>query len=592
MNRDVRRLRAAIRRQSGEQSRGAQLRAAWRGLALALAGMMLQLGCWGEPPMRVGDDSNLDSGSGSYIRGIVRDETGPVAGAVVRVQTTDYTATTTADGKFVLGLSQVAEADASDPVPLTAWAPGYYIVGPVEARVGDTDATITLESHTTSDNAEYAWLEANLQDDESIHCQQCHSDPNDTGSMLPFDEWQADAHGTSATNPRFLSMYRGVDLSGRQSPPTRYFTHRDYGRVPLPPDPNQEYYGPGFKLDFPEQAGNCAACHLPAAATDAPYGTDPDLVTGVGTEGVTCDFCHKIWDVRLDPATGLPYDNMPGVLSIELLRPGNDRQLFIGPLDDVAPGDDTCSPLYQESLYCAPCHSANFWGVEIYNSYGEWLASSYSDAETGQTCQDCHMPRRGATRFVREDEGGLLRNPDSIASHLMPGAADESLLQNTAELTVGATRSGDAIEVEVSVTNTRAGHHIPTDSPLRNILLVVSASDSDGVGLDLTEGPVLPAWAGDYAGEPGRAYAKVLEELWTEVSPSGAYWNQTRILSDTRLPAEAEDVSQYTFSSGGDEVTISVQLLYRRAFYELMQQKGWDVPDIVMEETQAHLPQQ
>ena len=48
---------------------------------------------------------------------------------------------------------------------------------------------------------------------------------------------------------------------------------------------------------------------------------------------------------------------------------------------------------------------------------------------------------------------------------------------------------------------------------------------------------MLPPWAGSYRGVPGKVYAKVLEELWTEISPSGAYWNQTRILSDNRLPA-------------------------------------------------------
>jgi hypothetical protein len=56
-------------------------------------------------------------------------------------------------------------------------------------------------------------------------------------------------------------------------------------------------------------------------AVNAPYGTDPAQVSGVGTEGVTCDFCHKIWDARLNPNTGLPYPNMPSVLSLEFRRP-------------------------------------------------------------------------------------------------------------------------------------------------------------------------------------------------------------------------------------------------------------------------------
>ena len=141
----------------------------------------------------------------------------------------------------------------------------------------------------------------------------------------------------------------------------------------------------------------------------------------------------------------------------------------------------------------------------------------------------------------------------------------------------------------MTVTNTGAGHHIPTGSPLRNILLVVSASTSDGVSLGLAEGPVLPDWAGDYAGSPGRAYAKVLEELWTEVSPSGAYWTRTRLVSDTRLAAEATDTSHHRFSGSSQEVDISVRLLYRRAFYALMQQKGWGVSDVIMEDKRLSL---
>ena len=46
-----------------------------------------------------------------------------------------------------------------------------------------------------------------------------------------------------------------------------------------------------------------------------------------------------------------------------------------------------------EALDCAPCHFGQFWGTQIYNSFGEWLDSSYSDPETGRTCQDCHMKK-------------------------------------------------------------------------------------------------------------------------------------------------------------------------------------------------------
>jgi hypothetical protein len=86
-------------------------------------------------------------------------------------------------------------------------------------------------------------------------------------------------------------------------------------------------------------------------------------------------------------------------------------------------------------------------------------------------------------------------------------------------------------------------------------------------------------------------YAKVLEELWTEVAPSGAYWNQTRILSDNRLPAGGGDSTLFLFSAPETErLNLDVRLLYRRAFWDLMLQKGWETPDILMERHVARLP--
>ncbi len=526
------------------------------------------------------------------VEGAVYDADGPVSGAVVRAQTTDLATTTDAEGRFTF-----TDLTPSEPITLTAWAPGYYIAGGEPYLPGTDPITITLTAHTAEDNPNYAWLSAFAQAGDEGNCQNCHSNPDDPLSALPFDEWQRDAHSQSAVNPRFLTMYTGTDVHGNQSPLTRHGYSRDYGTFPLRPDPNRPYYGPGYKLDFPNTAGNCAACHAPAAAVNTPYGVDPTAVTGVGAEGVACDFCHKVWDVRLDSVTGLPYENMPGVLSFELRRPPEGHQFFAGPFDDVAPGEDTYSPLQRQSQFCAPCHFGVFWGTVVYNSFGEWLESPYSDPESGKTCQDCHMPSLGATHFARPDRGGHRRDPATIFSHRMPGASDEELLQNAVTMDVSAERRAGEVTITVTITNDKVGHHIPTDSPLRQMILLVRATDGQGQALSLLDGPTVPEWGGTgepaagatrrvapyYAGSPGKAFAKVLEELWTEVSPSGAYWNPTRVLSDNRLAAFATDTSTYTFAAPDEgEVTVEVTLIFRRAFIELMEQKGWDVPDIVM----------
>jgi hypothetical protein len=268
-------------------------------------------------------------------------------------------------------------------------------------------------------------------------------------------------------------------------------------------------------------------------------------------------------------------------------------------LDDVAPGEDTFVPLYRQSEYCAPCHFAIFWDTVVYNSFGEWLESAYSDPETGQTCQDCHMPTLGGQQFATTEAGGLVRDPATIFSHRMPGAADENLLQNALTMNVEAHRKDNRVFVDVELFNDRTGHHIPTDSPLRHLILLVEVTDENGENLDQLEGPAVPAWGGIgdykdgyYADVPGTAYAKILQELWTEVSPSGSYWNPIRILSDNRIPAMGSDETSYTFQARQSLKTakVSVTLLYRRAFIEIMDQKGWEVPDIVMEQETIELP--
>ncbi len=530
--------------------------------------------------------------SPTVISGMVRGPDGPIAGATVRVQATNNKTTTDANGHFV-----IFNLKPEEPVVLTAWAEGHYIGGgKTQYLPGATEVEVVLTAHSDEDNQSYAWLSAftsagYVGSGEDNNCENCHAEPGNPQAALPFSEWQGDAHALSARNIRLLTMYNGTDITGNQSPLTRYVRTRDYGRIPLRPDPNKPYFGPGYKLDFPDSAGNCAACHTPAAATDAAYSTDPTTVTGVGNEGVTCDFCHKVWDVRLDSKSGLPYPNMPGVLSFEFRRPPEGHQFFAGPFDDVAPGEDTYSPIQKESQYCAPCHFGIFWNTVVYNSFGEWLDSPYSDPETGKTCQDCHMPPGLTNYFARLDKGGLIRDPQTIFSHRMPGAMDEELLQNAVSMDVDANHQGEQIVVTVSITNDQTGHHVPTDSPLRHLILLVRAIDEQGHFLQQSDGTVIPEWGGIgdpnqgfYAGLPGKIFAKVLEELWTEVSPTGAYWNPTRVLSDNRLAAFATDTSTYTFASMVDNtVTVDVTLLFRRAFTKLMAQKSWDTPDIVME---------
>ncbi len=507
---------------------------------------------------------------------VVKEAGGPAVGATVRRQTaTDYV-TTAADGQFALG--GLAEGQ---PVTVTAWMEGYYVgwqvVTPTVSGI-----TITVRPYPTTDNEDYHWL-SSTDPEGGISCLHC---------MVAFPEWQAGAHGQSAVNPRFFSMYNGTDVA------------------------DTIVISPGYKLDFPGTAGNCAACHAPGAATrrQGTFTADMnELQEGAEQEGVFCEFCHKIGDVYINPATGLPYPNAPGVMSYRLMRTEPDSVLFFGSLDDVT-RRVSYLPLEKRSQFCAPCHQFSFWGTPIYQSFQEWLNSPYP--EQGIECQTCHMPwdttgyREVLPYFVFPEQGGLIRDPSTLASHLDLGVKDAPFMRQTVSMTVQAQARTGAIDVTVAITNVFAGHHVPTDYPGRNMVLVVKATDGEGNDLAQLSGPVVPDWGGvgggdvDYAGLPGKGYAKVLRDAQTGEWPVVNYWKPTFIHSDNRIPAGAVDVSHYRFalprldfgglqdlrSLNAAEVQIEAYLWFRRLFIEQAREKGWDTPDLLVAEAEVAVP--
>jgi hypothetical protein len=543
------------------------------------------------------------------VAGIVQNEDGEaVAGALVQIQAKPEQIVTDENGAFTFsGIS------GTTPFAITAWATGHYIgwitVNPSAPDwSGGSDLRITIRALPGGDNSEYTWFE-----EEGVRgsasCGLCHRE---------YPEWQADSHSQSATNIRFLTMYTGNDVNGQVGQTTQWTSTG----VPLPPDPNEAYFGPGYKLDNPARTGSCAACHTPITSqspnnqTCAWSGCHMDITVertnGViarnasplaprAAEGITCEFCHKISEVHIDNETLLPYPDLPGIMSVRLHRPRTEnQQVFFGTLVDVT-RNDSYLPLLSESQFCASCHYGVFGGVvgmqrvtdgtTIYNSYGEWLASPYSDPQDETTCQDCHMPASDADWFVFPERGGFTRDYVTLHNHTMPGASDETLLQNAVTLEATAARTGSQIQVEVSITNDKTGHNVPTDAPIRSMLLVLEVLDADGNLLELSAGSVNPDFAGDYSGVPGKTFALVLRDDLTGAAPTGAIWRPVTIVEDTRLAAMATDTTQYTFDAPpATAVTVNVRLLFRRAFYELAQQKGWTDPDILMEAMTIALP--
>jgi hypothetical protein len=159
-------------------------------------------------------------------------------------------------------------------------------------------------------------------------------------------------------------------------------------------------------------------------------------------------------------------------------------------------------------------------------------------------------------------------------------------MKNAVTMKTGATHTGNTLQVQVNITNDKTGHDVPTDEPVRSVMLVVTALDANGKPLPLSGGTHLPAWTGNYSGQPGKYFAKILKDEWTGETPTAAYWRPVTIVEDTRLAPYASDASSYLFTlPAGSPASIKISLVYRRAYQQLEQQKGWTDADILMAES-------
>ncbi len=578
------------------------------GLVIIVAGFMLLVACAGETP-----DVRLPA----TLSGTVSNSNGPVANAMVQIQGTTNKTMTAQDGTFTIHGEGLG---GSVGVTVTAWANDHFIawqhIDPQQFNEPDgigqnQPLKLTLQAIFDKDNHQYNWFKFEGVSG-SASCGICHRE---------YKEWQIDMHSQSAINPRFVSMFRGSNMQGKRSPPTQMIAE---GKA-QPPDPALPYYGPGFRLDNPDHAGTCAACHTPMAAKTPSTnscawsgchssntadraetigkdvrGVTPVSISDLALEGISCEFCHAIRNVIIDPITKMPTADMPGIMSLELRRPEDGHKMFFGTLTDSSRAEVSALPLQSESQFCAACHFGVFGGIVsnmkmtggtiIYNSYGEWLNSPYSNPDTGKTCQDCHMPKKDTPYTVLAERGGVARNYPAYHDHTMTGpSTSQTLMWNAVKMQSAAKRDGQLLRVNVTIINDQTGHAVPTDAPMRSVMLIVQALDANGKMLAQKEGPTLPAWTGDYSGQAGKAFARILKDNWTGETPTAAFWRQTTIVEDTRLFPFKPDDTAYAFDlPDGVTASIKVKLVYRRAFQKLAQQKGWADPDIVM--TEATLP--
>ncbi len=296
--------------------------------------------------------------------------------------------------------------------------------------------------------------------ESSLVCAACHQDTH--------RNWSASLHALSYSNPIFQTAYQ------------KAYT---------------ETGGEAKKY--------CLRCHAPTVQITGDY----NARQAITREGVTCDFCHTIVAVDLKNREK-PFVSEPGKVKRSSLK------------DASSPHHQTkFSADFASSKLCAGCHAfENRHGVNVGNTYNEWLASPY--AKEGQQCQSCHMKQiAGSTA----NEGGR----DNIHDHSL--AHNVTSMQDAVSVSIRPfQRAADRLGVKVTVTNDRIGHAIPTGTPERHLVMEVRSHDANGVVLEVQK----------------REYHKTVVDADGNVisSDGDVFLNGVRIAADNRLgPKESRE---------------------------------------------------
>ncbi len=515
----------------------------------------------------------------TWVRGRVLSAYGPVENARVRVPGSATMVLTEGLGGFAL--------EAAHPIGyaprITAGKEGWFNNGRY-ASPGGTD--ITLYPVPLADNPNYVFT-------SPVQCAQCHT------KVTQYYDRAKMAHTTS--NPLVMQFYYGTDAMNR-------------------PD-----HGPGYKLDFPDSGGNCISCHAPSIAAANPVSWDmQDALTSPRSEwdGVSCDYCHKIQHVIED-------DRTPSRFRADQVRLQGRSYLEFGPYDDVAvpPMAASYNPLFDSGRLCAVCHShikplpkgktwdwrkvysAKEWKgfgltgdsvIPIQTTYQEWrmwqAGLAPNDPNKGKKCEDCHMSWRKDMlpydHYIVDNGAramwGTYRSPKTIHPHQFDGGT-ETQLKTAMGLEIDGKVKGKVLTLKVLVTNTDAGHWIPTGETMRSVMLIVHATGEDGKPLKLIKGDRLPAWAGvgspavgDDAGLPGSVFARVLTDA--KGTPNVPFWRATAVLSDTRIRPKTTvtKVFEFALNRPDEEPDAEADLVYRPVFRPLAESKKWVVNDITI----------
>ena len=341
----------------------------------------------------------------------------------------------------------------------------------------------------------------------------------------------------------------------------------------------------------------CSRCHTPIGVVS---GEIPPVgganLSAIAREGVQCDFCHVI---SASNGTG----NAPFVVS-----PGNIKW---GPFDDSksAYHESEYLELYTTSEYCGMCHDVThpLNGLVVDDTYTVWKEGPY--AEEGVECQDCHMTS-GITKFEANPgrAGSGAQKREHISTHAIVGGnafiteilGEEKYkemaverLKKTANLSIDAPQigqRGDNLSLNISITNSGAGHKIPTGvSEIRQMWLAVSVKDGSGKQVYNTGDVYDNGTVGN-----SKIYNTVLGDA--QGQPTLSFWLAQSILEDNRIPPRGTVSEKHSFRIPEDvtyPLAIEATLQYRSAPQDIIDhlfgEDVYEVPVISMTEISTNI---
>jgi len=294
-------------------------------------------------------------------------------------------------------------------------------------------------------------------------CGGCHSDI--------YDQWQSSMHNLSHKDPVYVRvssfLRKGLTIKGEI-----------------------------------EEAESCVKCHTPVGnVTGFPKKLTDDRakVPEIAQEGIQCDYCHSVVKTKQVFNNGL------------VLEPGQGEDepgIKYGPFKDSESDfhEAAFSELHTRSEFCGSCHDVKHvaYGTNIETTYTEWKNSPYNDKDPKKRldCQGCHMyqrpgiPATGSTKrppnpgsatdysverphiFTHYFVGGNAYVPALFEGKPNAQMAVERL-QNAAQLAIDTTKIHQK-EMQIKVTNTGAGHSIPTGvADLRQVWLEITVTGKD-----------------------------------------------------------------------------------------------------------------